>query len=98
MNPGTSPTRRLVLAAAGSLLLPRAAGAQMAKRRRIAFLLPGSQESSKSYFGPFQEGLRALGYGDEDIAIESRYADGHLERLPDLAAELVHLAPEVIVT
>jgi putative ABC transport system substrate-binding protein len=96
--PGTSPTRRLVLAAAGSLLLPRAAVAQMAKRRRIAFLLPGAQESSKSYFGPFQEGLRALGYGDEDIAIESRYADGHLERLPDLAAELVHLAPEVIVT
>jgi len=97
VTPGTSLTRRLVLAAAGSLLLPRAAGAQ-AKRRRIAFLLPGAQEPSKSYFGPFQEGLRALGYGDEDIAIESRYADGHLERLPDLAAELVHLAPEVIVT
>ena len=93
MTPGTTLTRRLDLAAAGSLLLPRAAVAQMAKRRRIAFLLPGAQESSKSYFGPFQEGLRALGYGDEDIAIESRYADGHLERRPDLAAELVHLAP-----
>ena len=48
-------------------------------------------------FGAFRQGLRALGYGDEDIAIENRYADGHLERLPDLAAELVHLAPEVIV-
>jgi putative tryptophan/tyrosine transport system substrate-binding protein len=98
MTPSTAPTRRFVLAAAAMLLPPRAAGAQMAKRRRIAFLLPGSQESSKPYFGPFQQGLRALGYGDEDIAIESRYADGHLERLPDLAAELVHLAPEVIVT
>jgi putative ABC transport system substrate-binding protein len=92
VTPGTSLTRRLVLAAAGSLLLPRAAGAQ-AKRRRIAFLSPASQESSKSFFGPFEQGLRALGYGGEDIAIESRYADGHLERFPDLAAELVHLAP-----
>jgi putative ABC transport system substrate-binding protein len=48
--------------------------------------------------GVFRQGLRALGYGDEDLEIDARYADGHLERLPDLAAELVRLAPEVIVT
>jgi putative ABC transport system substrate-binding protein len=42
-------------------------------------------------------GLRALGYGDEDIRIQIRAAEGHPERLLDLATELVRLAPEVIV-
>jgi putative ABC transport system substrate-binding protein len=44
-----------------------------------------------------REGLRALGYGDDDIELDERYADGHFERLAELAAELVRLAPEVIV-
>jgi putative ABC transport system substrate-binding protein len=45
----------------------------------------------------FQQGLRARGWGDGEIEIEIRAADGQVERLPDLAAELVRLAPEVIV-
>jgi putative ABC transport system substrate-binding protein len=98
MPPGPSPTRRRVLAAAGTLLLPRAAQAQPAKRRRIAVLSPNSRAVTEPLLGAFQKGLRALGYGDEGIAIEIRYADGQPERLPDLAAELVRLAPEVIVT
>jgi putative ABC transport system substrate-binding protein len=98
MTPGPSPTRRRVLAAAGTLLLPRAARAQTAKRRRIAVLSPNSRAVTEPLLGAFQKGLRALGYGDEGIAIEIRYADGQPERLPDLAAELVRLAPEVIVT
>jgi putative tryptophan/tyrosine transport system substrate-binding protein len=97
MTPGPSPTRRRVLAAAGTLLLPRAARAQATKRRRIAYLALGSRASSAPRLGAFREGLRALGYGDDDIAIEIRYADGHAERLPDLAAELARLAPEIIV-
>jgi putative tryptophan/tyrosine transport system substrate-binding protein len=96
MTPGPSPTRRLVLAAAGALLLPRAARAQMAKRR-IALLSAASRSLFEPYLGAFRQGLRALGYGEESLKIEERYADGHLDRLPDLAAELVHLAPEVIV-
>ncbi len=99
MTPGPAPTRRRILAAAGTLLLPRAAGAQTAKRRRrIAFLASGSPAQADPNIATFRQGLRALGYGDADIAIEIRYADGKAERLPDLAAELVHLAPEVIVT
>ncbi len=97
MNPGPSPTRRLVLAAAGTLLLPRAAAAQAAQRRRIAYLASPSRAAAEPFLGAFRQGLRALGYGDEDTAIEIRYADGQVERLPGLAAELVHLAPEVIV-
>ena len=91
MTPGASPTRRLVLAAAGTLLMPRAAGAQMARRRLIAFLASVTRTSGEPFLGAFRQGLRALGYGDENLDIEERYADGHLERLPDLAAELVRL-------
>jgi len=97
MTSSTRQTRRLVLAAAGALLLPRAAHALPAKRLRIALLSTGSRAVSAPLFESFREGLRALGYGDADIEIEIRYADGHEERLPDLAAELVQLAPEVIV-
>jgi putative ABC transport system substrate-binding protein len=93
----TSPTRRRVLAAAGALLLPRAAWAQPVKRRRIGYVTGGSRAAGEPNFETFRQGLRALGYRDGDIEIEERYADGHSERLPDLAAELVRLAPEVIV-
>src|SRR5206468_9599062 len=97
MRRGTPPTRRSVLAAAGALLLPRAADAQQARRRRIAFLNLGSRASAEAYSGVLRQGLRALGYRDEDIEIEIRGADGHLERLSDLAAELVRLGPEVVI-
>jgi putative tryptophan/tyrosine transport system substrate-binding protein len=98
MTPGTAPTRRRILAVAGALLLPCAVRAQPAKRRRIALLSLGSPIQGQLLPGAFRQGLRALGYRDEDIEIEERYADGHAERLPDLAADLVRLAPEVIVT
>jgi putative ABC transport system substrate-binding protein len=97
MTPSASPTRRLVLTAAGALLVPQAGRAQPAKRRRIAFLVGGSRSSGAPFLGAFRQGLRALGYGDENIAIEERYADGYSEHLPDLAAELVRLVPEIIV-
>jgi putative ABC transport system substrate-binding protein len=51
---------------------------------------PGSLSSS--------EGLRALGYIEgQNLNIERRYAAGHLERLPDLAAELARMPVDVIV-
>lgn len=93
----TPTTRRLILAAAGVLLVSRAACAQPAQRRRIALLFPTSREFSQPYLSTFQQGLRALGYREADIEIEIRYADGHPERLPDLAAELVQTAPRVFV-
>ena len=47
----------------------------------------------------FEEGLRSLGYRvGENVVIEYRFADGELERLPALAADLVRLGVDVIVT
>jgi putative ABC transport system substrate-binding protein len=47
----------------------------------------------------FRQGLRELGYVEgQDIVIEYRYAEGKPERLPDLAAGLVRLKVDVIVT
>ena len=77
-----------------------AARTQPLQRRRIAILTLGRgsvDEREPDRQGMLRQGLRALGYGDEDITIEFRAAEGHSERLPDLAAELVRLAPEVIV-
>jgi putative ABC transport system substrate-binding protein len=46
----------------------------------------------------FIQGLRDLGYVEgQNLVLELKLADGHLERLPDLAAELVQLKPDVIV-
>jgi putative ABC transport system substrate-binding protein len=47
----------------------------------------------------FRQRLRELGYVEgKNIIIEYRYAEGKLERLPELAAELVRLKVDVIVT
>lgn len=47
----------------------------------------------------FRQGIRDLGYVEgRDIIVESRWAEGRSERLPDLAAELVLLKVEIIVT
>ena len=48
-------------------------------------------------FNAFLQGLGALGYREgENLAIETRYAEGKPERLPELADELVRLKPDVI--
>lgn len=92
------PTRRFVIAAVGALLVLRADNARSGHGDRIAYLAAASRASVSPLFEALREGLRACGYADGDITIDTRYADGHAERLPDLAAELVGLAPRVIVT
>ena len=46
----------------------------------------------------FADGCASLATTKENIVIEYRYAEGKLERLPDLAAEMVQLKVDVIVT
>jgi len=67
------------------------------KLPRLGMLMPGASPSA-TILEPFYSGLHELGYVEgQSIAIERRYADSNVERLPDLAAELVKLKVDVIV-
>ena len=59
----------------------------------------GTSSSAQPTLQAVRQGLAELGYVDgRDIIIEARWAEGRLERLPELAAELVGLNPDIIVT
>ena len=94
--------RRTFLAGTGAVLLavPRAAEAQQSgKVSRIAFLSVNTRAAMSARTEAFRQGLRELGYVEGgNISIEYRFADGQPERLPALAAELVRLKVDVIVT
>lgn len=93
--------RRFVAACAGSLVVARSvANAQTAgKIYRVGFLLGATGESVTPLFNALRDGLRELGYVDgRNVVFEQRYGAGHMERLPNLAAELVRLHVDVIVT
>ena len=83
----------------GLLAAPLAAEAQQAgKVHRIGFLFWGAPGPSAE-LDAFRQGLRELGYIEgQNVAIEVRFASGRVERLPELAAELVRLKPDVMVT
>jgi putative ABC transport system substrate-binding protein len=85
--------------ASGLLAAPFAAEAQPAgKVYRIGFLFWGAPGPSAE-LDAFRQGLRELGYIEgQNVAIEVRFASGRVERLPELAAELVRLKPDVMVT
>jgi putative ABC transport system substrate-binding protein len=92
----------MAVMAGGLLAAPLAAEGQPAgKISRIGFLSPSSHSDSRNSLrlGALQEGLRELGYVEgQNLSIESRWAEGKYERLPGLAAELVRLNVDVIVT
>jgi putative ABC transport system substrate-binding protein len=76
-----------------------AQGQQPAGIPRIGILLAPSASSYSAWVEAFRQRLRELGYVEgKNILIEYRYAEGKYERLPDLAAELVRLKVDVIVT
>jgi ABC-type uncharacterized transport system substrate-binding protein len=80
-----------------ALCLP--AEAQQPKVPRIGFLFGASPSANAGRVEAFRQGLQELGYIDgKNIVIEVRYADGKLDRLPALAAELFGLNVELIVT
>jgi putative ABC transport system substrate-binding protein len=93
--------RRTFLGILGSGLLaaPLMAEAQPAgKLYRIGYLAGGSATANPSFAEAFRQGLRELGWVEgQNIAIEYRFAEGRLDRLPDLAAELVRLKVDIIV-
>jgi putative tryptophan/tyrosine transport system substrate-binding protein len=80
------------------LALCASANAQQPKKvPRIGLLVSSSSDSLRR--DAFLQGLRDLGYVEgKNITIEYRYTEGELDRLPDLATELVRLNVDVIVT
>jgi putative tryptophan/tyrosine transport system substrate-binding protein len=83
----------------GAIAAPLAAEAQRSGRvPRIGWLRLGHPSSSPWEVAGFRQGLRELGYVEgQSIVIQYRYANDKRERLPDLAAELVSLQPDVLV-
>jgi putative ABC transport system substrate-binding protein len=71
---------------------------QPAKMPRIDWLAAGSPSGVAPLTAAFRQGLRQLGYVEgKNFTIEYRYAEEQFDRLPELAAEIVHLKVDVIV-
>jgi putative ABC transport system substrate-binding protein len=74
-------------------------GAATGKVWRIGYLDQGSAARNTLYLNGLRQGLRELGWVEgQNITIEPRFAEGQTDRLPELAAELVRLKMDVIVT
>ena len=92
--------REFITLLGGAAVWPLAARAQqMGKVPRIGYLGSSSPSLEPHFVEAFRQKLRELGHIEgENIAIEYRWAEGQDGRLPDLAAELARLQPNVIVT
>jgi putative tryptophan/tyrosine transport system substrate-binding protein len=78
---------------------PVAHAQQQGKLPKVGFLSGLSASVISARLEAFRNGLSDLGYSEgKNIAIEYRWAEGKLDRLPELAAELIRFKPDVIVT
>src|SRR5215831_18618363 len=86
----------ITIVAAALVTAPRTVVAQPARVARVGWL---TIEPVQERLDAFRQGLRELGYVEpRDVLIEDRYAHGRAERLKDLAAELVQLKLDALVT
>ena len=92
---------KILLLALAALVLPNTqlAEAQQPKKvPRIGYLSSTDPASESTRSEAIRLALRERGYIEgQNIAIEYRYAEGKLDRLPELAAELVRLKVDIIV-
>ena len=83
----------------GLLTAPLAAGAQPVGKVRIGVIVTATRTETEHLIKALSEGLRELGYVEgRNVMLELRFAEGKQERLPALAAELVQLKVDVLVT
>ena len=91
--------REFIATLAGVAVLPLAARAQPAKLPTIGFMGPLTQSAQSDWTAAFLFNLRRHGWVDGDtITIVYRWAEGRTERFAEIAAELVRLKVDVIVT
>ena len=93
---GLSPLVALRLFAPGAAQGARAAGNAPAV---IGLLAPFTRADTELWHRAFRQGLHDLGWVEgRNVRFEYRYADGQVDRLPELVAELINLKVDVIVT
>ena len=91
--------RRAFLGALGLLAAPIGAEGQAGKVPRVGYLSVTSAANGLHNLEALRAGLRTFGYVEgQSITIEARWADGRIERLPELARELVRLPVDILCT
>ena len=91
--------RDFIKAIGATAAWPLAAHAQQSALPIFGILLVFSREGGRTFTEPLRAYMQALGYSEgRNIAFDVRYADGKVDRLPTLAAELVAQRPAVIAT
>ncbi len=93
-----SARREFLVGVGAATLWPLAARAQQKRVPVIGFLGSTSLGASAPYVAAFRQGLSDAGYVEgQNVAIEYRWAEGHYDRLPELAADLVGRKVDLIV-
>src|SRR4051794_32104680 len=88
----------LAILAGAVVAWPVSSGAQQKAMPVIGILSPASYDPFSTFVTAFRQGLSEAGYVEgENLAIEYRYAEGHYDRLPELAADLVGRKVDLIM-
>jgi putative ABC transport system substrate-binding protein len=93
--------RRELIALLGGAVVarPLAARAQQPAMPVVAFLRDGTADGSEHFVAALRNGLREAGFVEnQNVVVEYAWTDGHTDRLPTVAADLVRRRVSVIVT
>jgi putative ABC transport system substrate-binding protein len=94
-----NPKRFWLITAILLISIGRAEAQQPKKIHQIGLLFGATRSAESARLKAFRQGLRERGYVEEkNILIEQRYAEGNFDRLPALAADLVQLKVDIIVS
>jgi ABC-type uncharacterized transport system substrate-binding protein len=89
--------RQFITFLSGAAAWPLAARAQQSTLPVVGFIRPTRADESGQLVAAVRQGLRESGYTNDKVLIETRWANGHTERLPKLATELATLKVAAIV-